>query len=121
MQSTKKIWDTGEVVAIKYLQKKWYIIKTSNFKFSRFWEIDIIAEKNWITIFFEVKYRVGTKFGLPEEAITKSKLRKSKRTIDYYCVKNNIDFEKIRFDVIAIVKNQTSYRLTHYKNISISL
>ena len=116
--STKKIWDKAEVIAIKYLQSKWYIILTTNFKFGRFGEIDIIAKKDWLTFFFEVKYRIWEKFWLPEESITKTKLQKLKRTIDFYCVKNNIDFEKIKFDVITITKKATFYRVTHYRNVS---
>jgi putative endonuclease len=117
--STKKIWDIGEIVAIKYLQSKWYIIETTNFKFGRFWEVDIIAKKDWLVVFFEVKYRVWDKFWTPEEAITKPKLRKFRRTIDYYCSKNNIDFWSIRFDVIAIIKKATSNQVTHYRNVEI--
>ncbi len=119
MNSTKKIWDIWEVVAIKYLQNKWYIIETTNFKFGRFWEVDIIAKLDWITVFIEVKYRVWEKFWRPEEAITKSKLRKFRRTIDFYCVKNKIDFWNIRFDVIAIIKKATSNQVTHYRNVEI--
>jgi len=119
MNSTKKIWDIWEVVAIKYLQSKWYSIETTNFKFGRFWEVDIIAKKNWIIVFFEVKYRVWYKFWTPEESITKPKLRKFRRTIDYYCTTNNVDFWNIRFDVIAIIKKQTSHQITHYRNIEI--
>lgn len=119
MNSTKKIWDIWEVVAIKYLQSKWYNIEDTNFKFWRFWEIDIIAKKDGTTIFTEVKYRVWEKFWTPEEAITKSKLRKFRRTIDFYCSKNNIDFWKIRFDVIAIIKKINSHQVTHYRNVEI--
>jgi len=117
--STKKTWDIWEVIAIKYLQSKWYIIETTNFKFWRFWEVDIITKKDWITIFFEVKYRVWEKFGTPEEAITKPKLRKFRRTIDFYCRKNNLNYELIRFDVITIIKKQTSHQVTHYRNVEI--
>lgn len=119
MDSTKWKWDKWELVAIKYLQKNNYKIISTNFRFGRFWEIDIIAELDWITIFIEVKYRSNNKFWLPEESITKSKLHKCKKTIDYFVVKNNLSFEKIRFDVIAIDKKITSYELRHYKNIEI--
>lgn len=118
-QSTKKTWDNWEIVAIKYLQKNWYTILDTNFKFWRFWEIDIITALNDLTIFFEIKFRQSVTYWIPEESITKYKLSKCKKTIDYYCKKNNIDFEKIRFDAITIIKWQTSYNLKHYKNIEI--
>lgn len=119
MTSTKKKGDKWELIAIKYLQKKWYKLKDTNFKFGRFWEIDLIAEKHWFTCFFEVKYRNNTYFWMPEEAITKQKLYKFKKTIEYYVVKNNLDFEKLRFDVITILKLEKVYRIKHYKNIEI--
>lgn len=117
--SNTQIWNSGEVIAIKYLQKHEYSILETNFKFWRFWEIDIIAKKDWITVFVEVKYRNNTSYWEPEESITKYKLSKCKKTVDYYCKKNKTDFENIRFDAITILKWKTSYKITHYKNIEI--
>lgn len=119
MNTTKQTWDIWEVIAIKYLQKKWYSILDTNFKFWRFWEVDIITKVDNITIFIEVKYRNNISYGIPEEAITWNKLRKFKKTVEYYVVKNKLDFEKIRFDVITILKWKSSYKIKHYKNIEI--
>lgn len=117
MQTTKKKWDKGELIAIKYLQKNGYRIIDTNFKYGRFWEVDIVCEKDEITCFVEVKYRNSLYFWEPEEAITKTKLHKAKKTIDYYVVKNRLSFERIRFDVIAILKGENSYKVKHYKNV----
>jgi putative endonuclease len=119
MKSTKQTWDQWEVIAIKYLQKKWYQIFDTNYKFWRFWEVDIIAKLDDLIIFIEVKYRTNTSYWIPEEAITSNKLRKCKKTVEYYIVVNKLDFEKIRFDVITILKEKSSYKLKHYKNIEI--
>ena len=119
MQSTKEKGDNGEIIAIKYLQKKWFTIKDTNFKFWRFWEIDIICEYEGITHFIEVKYRNNTSYWIPEESITKSKLFKFRKTIEYYVVIKKLDFEKINFDVITILKGKKSYKLKHYKNLEI--
>ncbi len=117
--SNTQIWNNWEVIAIKYLQKHWYIILDTNFKFGRFWEIDIISKCNWKIIFIEVKYRNNLNYWLPEEAITKYKLSKCKKTAQFYLVKNQYDFENIRFDAITILKWEKSYKITHYKNIEI--
>lgn len=119
MNSNKKKGDKGELIAIKYLQKKWYKILDVNFKFSTFWEIDIICEQESIVCFIEVKYRNSEKFWLWEESITKNKLSKLKKTIEFYVIQNNIKFENIRFDVISILKEENSFRLTHYKKLEI--
>ena len=117
--STTKTGDEGELIAIRYLQKHGFKIKQTNFKFGRFGEVDIVATQNNLTIFIEVKYRNSLKFWAPEEAIIKSKLRKCKKTVEYYCARNRVDLEKIRFDVITILKWNESYKITHYKNIEI--
>ncbi|MDD2870393.1 MAG: YraN family protein [Candidatus Gracilibacteria bacterium] len=117
--TTKQTGDKGEVIAIKYLQKNGYNILDSNFKFGRFGELDLIAKKDDLTIFFEVKYRNNDSYGIPEESIIPNKLRKCKKTIEYYVVKNRLDFEQIRFDVITIMKGDTSYKVKHYKNVQI--
>lgn len=115
--TTKKTWDIWEITAIKYLQSNGYKILDTNFKFWRFGEIDIIWEKENVTVFIEVKYRTSEKYGIWEESITRPKLKKLKKTIDFYCVKNSIDFEEIRFDAIIIEKKETFYRIKHYRNV----
>lgn len=113
----KNTGDKWEVIAIAYLQKNGYTIKDTNFKFGRFGEVDIIAEKQWRYYFFEVKYRSHIGYGTPEESLTKYKLQKCLKTIEFYCKRNNISFENIQFDAITILKQETSHRVTHYKNI----
>lgn len=119
MESTKKTWDKWELIAIKYLQWKGYNILDTNYKFSRYWEIDIICFKNNLTCFIEVKYRSSNKYWTPEESINKSKIKKLEKTIHSYCLKNKIDIDMIRFDVIAINKWVKSYKLTHYKSLEL--
>ncbi len=119
MASKTQIWNTWELIAIKYLQKNNFKILDTNFKFSTFWEIDIISQKEELTIFIEVKYRSSKAYWTPEESLTKYKLSKCKKTIQYYCKKNKIDFEKIRFDAITILKWEKSYKIKHYKNLEI--
>ena len=120
MQTTKQKGDLWEVMAIKFLQKHGYKIIDSNYKFGRFWEIDVIAEKYGIYFFIEVKYRSNDKYWTAEESITKSKLFKLEKSIYSYCMKNKIDLENIKFNVITITKGNTSYRIKHYKNIDLS-
>lgn len=118
-KTTKQKWDKWELISIKYLKSKDFEIIDTNFKFWRFWEVDIIAQKDWFTYFFEVKYRENEAFWLPEDSITKAKLKKFRKTIEFYVLQNNLDFEKIFFEVITILKWKTSYKLKHYKNLEI--
>jgi len=115
----KNTWDYGEVIAIQYLQKHDYTIKDTNFKFGRFWEIDLIVEKSWRYYFIEVKYRRNEAYWIPEDSITPYKLRKCLKTVDFYCKKYWINFENIQFDVLAIQKLDNFHRVKHYKNIEL--
>ena len=90
----KKSWDQAEIIAIEYLKKKGYTLLETNFKFSIFWEVDLICEYEWKTIFIEVKYRSSEKYGIGEESITKNKLFKLQKTIEYYCVWHHIVFDE---------------------------
>ena len=82
--------------------------------------IDVIAEKNGFYFFIEVKYRSNEKYGTAEESITKSKLFKLEKSIYSYCMKNRINLENIKFNVITIIKGTKSYKVTHYKNIELT-
>jgi putative endonuclease len=120
MQNHKKIWDKAEIIAINYMQKKWYNLITTNFKFWNIWEIDLIfSDKFWKIIFVEVKYRSSEKYWQAEESINFYKKKKLLKTIYNYCFLNSISLENISFDVISILKWKTSYKLTHYKNQSL--
>lgn len=112
----KKSWDIWEIIAIEYLKKNWYQLLDTNFKFSIFWEIDLILKKDDLTIFVEVKYRKNDKFWTGEESISSSKLAKLEKTVYYYAFWHHIDIEKIRFDIISITRWEKSYTLIHYKN-----
>ncbi len=62
-----------------------------------------------------------TNFERGIKSITKIKLQKLLKTIYYFCNKNKIDLENIRFDFISITKWIKSYKLVHYKNQSLEL
>lgn len=112
----KKSGDKWEIIAIEYLTKHWYKILETNFKFSIVWEIDIVAYRDEKVYFIEVKYREWDSYGTWEESITKTKLKKIGKTIDYYCTIRNVNLENIQFDIIIITKLEKVHRIKHYKN-----
>jgi putative endonuclease len=100
----------GELQAAKFLEKNGYKILTTNFR-SPFGEIDIIAKKNDITIFIEVKLRESYSFGTANETIPQSKMNKIIKTAHFWIAKQEYEIP-CRFDVITIDNN----KLTHIKN-----
>ena len=72
---------------VNFLIKDGYKIIKRNFH-SKFGEIDIIAKKNQILSFFEVKY---SKNYNPIYRITPAKMQKIIKTVDYFFMINNSD------------------------------
>ena len=94
----------GEEIASEILVKNGYTIIDRNFS-SRFGEIDIVAEVGDTLVFVEVKTRKDVRFGLPQEAVTASKLGKIKKTAEYYSLIHPELPKKIRIDVVALIVN----------------
>jgi len=88
----------AEDKAVEYLKKYGYSIVERNFH-SRFGEIDIVAKKDDILHFIEVKY--SKKYDAIER-ITPKKFQRIIKTIDYYIYKKDIDLD---YQVDALIVN----------------
>jgi len=103
--TTKNIGDKAEQEAVKFLEKNGHNIIEQNFYAKKFGEIDIITTKDEIYHFIEVKS--GENF----EAIyniTKNKLSKLYRSIDYYLTTKKIQ-PAYCVDAIIISKNSLEF------------
>jgi len=115
----KKLGSLGEHIATSYLQKQGYTVIDRNFK-ARYGELDIVAVKDATLIICEVKTRIGSSFGKPEEAITPHKLRELVQTTAYYVLTHAESPKSQRIDLIAISLNEdkTIQYIKHIENIS---
>ena len=84
-----KIGLEAEERVVEFLIKNGYKIIKRNFH-SKFGEVDIVAKKDEILNFFEVKY--SKKYD-PVYRITPMKIKKIIKTIDYFFMINNSDDE----------------------------
>ena len=109
--SRKDIGTQNEKLAQKFLKSKGYEILQTNF-YCRFGEIDIICKDNNCLVFVEVRSKSYDDFGSPEETIDYKKQQKIIKTANFFIEKSNINYEEIRFDVIAILKGN----IQHYQN-----
>lgn len=91
---------SGEALAISYLKKKGYKILEKNYR-TRFGEIDVIASKEDVLVFIEVKTRNTDVFGAPEESVTVEKQERIKKASLCY-LKKFKTIPSVRFDVISI-------------------
>ena len=109
--------DIGEAIACQFLKKQRYKILQTKYK-NAFGEIDIIAKQNNTLIFVEVKSRSSQIFGLPKEAINKSKHKTILAVATAYLKQNKlIDKISVRFDCIQIIGDKNDYNLEHLTNI----
>lgn len=109
----------GEDAAVGYLKKLGYKIIERNFK-ARYTELDIIALDKDTLVFIEVKTRVGMKFGLPQEAITRYKLSALTRSAYYYRLLHPKLPESLRIDVVSILfsSDENVQKIELFKNIT---
>jgi putative endonuclease len=105
----------GEEAAVGLLKDNGYKILLRNYK-TKLGEIDIIAKDKDTICFVEVKTRYSERFGLPAEAVFRSKQRQiSKAALVFLKEKNLLD-KKARFDVISILYSEDNPKLDLIKN-----
>ena len=112
----KDFGNTGEDMAIEYLEKRGYKILERNF-FCRQGEIDIIAKDRKEIVFVEVKSRSSIEYGCPSEAVNKQKISHLYRAARYYLYKNKCLNNYIRFDVIEILIKNGKFNINQIKQI----
>lgn len=102
----------GELMAKTHLEKEGYEILDENWTFGKA-EIDLIAYKDRMIIFTEVKTRTGNYFGEPEDFVDTRKQKLLAEAAEEYIYLMNHQGE-VRFDIVAILfSSETSYRLNH--------
>ncbi len=110
-KSKREIGTFNEKLAQEFLIKLGYEILDKNF-FTTTGEIDIIAKKENLLVFVEVRSRSYNSFGKPFETINKAKIKKIIKTSQAYISKNNLHNFDVRFDVISIENGE----LIHIKS-----
>ena len=98
----KRIGKQFEEYASSYLKNNGYQILERNYRFRRFGEVDIIAIKNGVLCFVEVKSRQNDSFGTPAESVTYKKKKKIAFLADQYIALNKLSNKAVRFDVVEI-------------------
>lgn len=96
----KELGDFGEKVTAYYLEKKGYTILKRNFRIKG-GEIDIIAEKDGIIAFTEVKTRAPDPLVNGFEAVTEAKKKRIIKASEIYLVRFPHDLQP-RFDTVWI-------------------
>jgi putative endonuclease len=104
----------GEALAVEFLQKNNYQILERNWRFKKA-EIDVIAKKNDVLAVVEVKTRSSNYFGNPQDFVNPKKIQLMVEAINEYVISKDLDVE-VRFDIIAILKNQYTFNIEHLED-----
>lgn len=98
--STKQDGDWGEALVAEYLEARGCCIVEKEWR-CRFGEIDLIAEKDGVLLFVEVKLRTNLQYGAPREYVTAKKQEKLRSAALLYLSMHGLD-APARFDVAEV-------------------
>lgn len=103
-----------EEKAVAYLVENDFKIIKRNYR-CKIGEIDIIAMKDNILRFIEVKYRKNDAFGVPTQAVNSKKQKKIYMTAQWFLAENKIG-ENVccSFDVMSIQGSEIEYIFNSY-------
>lgn len=109
----------GENVAAKFLEEHGYVILDRNWNLHRGCEIDIVARKDDVFHFVEVKTRTSDDRSAPVAAINREKMRNICKAVNAYRAKNGYRYSAYSIDSIGIVfHSDDDVKIDMYENIA---
>ena len=114
MTIRKNIGDKGEDNAVNFLFANGYDVLQKNYRFGR-GEIDIIARKDDVLVFIEVKTRKNADFGYPETFVSESQQDRIHLTAEEYILQKEWQ-GVISFEIIAILWDGHEPVLDHFED-----
>ena len=114
MATRKEIGNKGEENAVSFLFANGYEVLERNYRFGR-GEIDIIALKNSVMVFIEVKTRSRTDYGYPEQTLSPGQAQKIIEAAQEYIRASQWE-GLIRFDIVAITINTREVEIQLFRD-----
>jgi len=114
-EDRKRAGDRGEEAAANFLQNTGYTILKRNYR-QRFGEIDIIAFRDGVLVFCEVKSSRYAGESHPELRVDWKKQIKLSRIARAFISETQFSFESCRFDVIAVKTVRGREVIEHIEN-----
>ncbi len=90
----------GEQMGAAFVEHRGYRVLEKNWRHSH-WEVDIIAEKNEVLHFMEIKTRRTKKYGQPEEKVGAKKIKNLINAAEQYLYLHP-QWKRIQFDILSI-------------------
>lgn len=114
MAEHNELGKLGEELAEGFLKQNGYTVLETNWTFQKA-EIDIIASKGNTLAIVEVKTRTSTDFGLPQDFVKPNKIKLLVKAVNEYVIANDLELD-VRFDIIAIYREDKTYKIEHLED-----
>lgn len=92
----------GEAAAAAWYEAAGYEVVERNWR-CREGEIDLIVARGAVVVFSEVKTRSSTRFGVPAEAVTRTKQLRIRRLAATWLRQSTHRAADVRFDVVSVM------------------
>ena len=102
----------GEAIAIAHLESEGWQILAHRFRMGHV-EIDVIARRDRLVAFIEVKTRLTTHFGSPFEAVTWRKRREIGRVAHAWLDRYGREGDTYRFDAVGVTRIRGQWQVEH--------
>ena len=115
MAEHHKLGLAGEAEAANFLKANGFTILAQNYRYKKA-EIDLIACKENLLVFAEIKTRSSHKFGFPEDFVSSRKVELFLMAAEEYIFQHNWPHD-IRFDIISVsVSGNGSFQIHHIED-----
>ncbi len=104
MATHNELGKKGELIAAQWLSVHGYEIIHKNWRHAHV-EVDIIASKEELLHFIEVKSRSNNMFGYPEESISEKKIQNLMLAADEFLFRFP-QWKRVQYDVLSININE---------------
>lgn len=113
--ASQLLGEEGERIAEAWLVQRGWRILDRRFR-SGHRDLDLVAEREGIVAFVEVKARRGRSFGHPVEAVNWRKQRELTRSAWVWIARYGGAKHEFRFDVVGVLMDESGTRVRHVEN-----
>ena len=113
--ATQALGELGERIAERWLRRRGWRILARRYR-SGHRDLDLVAERDGVVAFVEVKARRGGRFGDPVAAVGWRKQRELGRSAAVWAARHGGVGRAFRFDVIGILLDGSRVRVRHVEH-----
>jgi len=113
--ASQLLGEAGERIAEAWLVQRGWRILDRRFR-SGHRDLDLVAEREGVVAFVEVKARRGRSFGDPVEAVNWRKQRELTRSAWVWIARYGGAKQAFRFDVVGVLLDGSGTRIRHVEN-----